>query len=442
MASKSTVYCPKCTNTLALTEADLRAAQGYVRCGRCRNVFNARTAMIAGEERRASGGPVRQTRALPRPEEPGNAGEAPKTTTRPLTAGIPWSTKPRGSAASIGSVIADRYELLSRLGGGGMGEVYKALDRLTQSQQDPDPYVAIKILKPELQQNRIAVMALQREAARARRLTHSNILRIHQFEKDTSSGLYFIVMELLEGRALHSIMEAHPSGQRWAQISGFLRQICAGLQYAHEHGKLIHSDITPGNLFITTRGEAKILDFGIAAPLPEVSVGKHVTIVNPRRLRVLTRAYASLEMFQGRRAHATDDVYSLACVTYEWLSGTAPYVRADPPHPPVSAPEAAQLCLEPAPVPGLTRSQNHALRKALALRRSERTQTVSEFWQSMAVTRPAWQDWPIWQDWSLMQGWPILRVAQVWPARQLAAAAALSLLLASLVLLVVLWLLS
>jgi serine/threonine protein kinase len=116
-------------------------------------------------------------------------------------------------------VIAGRYELLAKLGEGGMGDVFKALDRLAYQQDDPDPYVAVKILKAEFQRDQTAVKALQREANRALRLTHTNIVRIRQLEQDRDTGAYFIVMELLEGRTVHSIMVQNRRGQSWAQIA-------------------------------------------------------------------------------------------------------------------------------------------------------------------------------------------------------------------------------
>lgn len=299
------------------------------------------------------------------------------------------ATDPRIQTVSVGSVIDGRYELMDLLGGGGMGDVFKALDLLAHKQQDPDPYVAVKILKPKLQGNDKAVLALQREANRARRLTHPNILRIHQFEQDRATGLYFIVMELLEGSSLETVLESNWAGEAWADIAGRVGQICAGLECAHQE-HLIHSDIKPGNLFLTRRGQIKILDFGIAAPMPTITGDAHQTRMDARKFGARTPAYASLEMFLGLKAHYSDDVYSLGCVVYQWLSGRYPYVEVDDPSTPVPAPKAVKLGLRPAPVRGLTRGQNHALRKALALRRSDRTQTVAEFWQSMNVTRSVW----------------------------------------------------
>jgi TPR repeat protein len=296
------------------------------------------------------------------------------------------SAEAPGHGFDVGSVIGSRYKLVEWLGAGGMGEIFKAVDRLAHWQDDPDPYVAIKILKGELQQDRAALKALQREANRALRLTHPNIVRIRQLEQDQETGTYFIVMELLEGRTVQSIIAANRHGQSWQQIAPYVAQICAGLQYAHREG-IIHCDIKPGNLFITRRGVVKILDFGIAVPVPGTTAGRE-TSVDSRKLGARTPEYASLEMFLGREAHYSDDVYSLACVVHEWLCGSLPYLsrrrRA------LSAPQALAIAARPARLAALTRAQNRALARALALSRARRTQTVGELWRSLSDVRRAW----------------------------------------------------
>jgi serine/threonine protein kinase len=299
---------------------------------------------------------------------------------------------PRGDAGrvefSVGSLIDGRYQLVDPLGEGGMGRVFKALDRLAEAQEARDPYVAIKILKPALQTDPTAVKALHREFARARGLNHPSILRIDQFAQDRETGLHFIVMELLQGRSLDSVIAQNRrmgSSPAWPEISSLFAQICAGLQCAHEQG-VIHSDVKPSNLFITAQGKIKILDFGIAALRPGLSDDSRVTRYDPRQLGALSPGYASLEMFEGRAADDSDDVYSLACVTYEWLSGRHPY--AAQPGPAVPAPEA--LAARPPPdLPELTRAQNTGLRDALALRREKRTPTIGQLLESMTAEAPA-----------------------------------------------------
>jgi serine/threonine protein kinase len=269
-----------------------------------------------------------------------------------------------------------------------MGDVFQARDRLADDEDD-DPYVGIKIPKPELQGDAVVIHALHREASRALKLTHTNIVRIRQLELDRSTNTYFIVMELLEGRPLESVLAENPDGQPWEDISGYLQQICAGLECAHGEG-FVHSDIKPSNLFITNRGQIKILDFGIATPLPVVAGENQAPGTDARNLGAMSPRYASLEMFLNVPAHYSDDVYGLACVTYEWLSGSHPYVTADEARTPLTAQEALQAGAKPARLPGLPRWQNRALARALALRRADRTQTITEFWESMTAEPDSW----------------------------------------------------
>jgi serine/threonine protein kinase len=306
-----------------------------------------------------------------------------------LPGGVAQSPRPAVPAPAgldVGAVVDARYELVERLGGGGMGEVFKAFDRLAHAQRDPDPYVAVKILKSQMQSNQKAVLALQREAHRARRLAHSNIIGVHLFGQDRGTGQYFMVMELLEGRSIESVMDETGKGRPWESIAPLIGQVCAGLAHAHKKG-IIHSDIKPRNLFVNHSGEVKILDFGMAAPMPTPS--GHETLMDARKLGTRSAAYASTESFLGMTPHYSDDVYSLACVTYEWLSGRPPYARANDPGVPVPAPAAQKLGLQVTPIPALSRRQNRALRQALAHRRNERTQTVEAFWRSMSAAPAA-----------------------------------------------------
>jgi hypothetical protein len=283
---------------------------------------------------------------------------------------------------AIGAVIDDRYELVEPLGGGGLGEVFKAIDRLAYEQLDPDPFVAVKILKARGQGNQNAVLALQREAHRGRKLAHGNILRVHQFEQDRATGQYFMVTELLEGRSFQSVMDEIGSGQPWEHIAPLIGQVCAGLSHAHKEG-IVHSDIKPSNLFVARDGEVKILDFGIAAPVPTAS--RQATFMDARLIRARSLAYTCPEAFLGQTPHYSDDVYSLACLIYEWLAARPPYARGTGPGTPVPALLALKLGMQVTPIPALSPGQNRALCQALALRRSERTQTIEEFWRSMSA---------------------------------------------------------
>jgi hypothetical protein len=331
------------------------------------------------------------------PSEPGNPGAQPQEEN--------GDTQVRQNAGMEGqetvpALLGNRYQLMSCLGNGGMGAVFEAHDLLVAAHRDPDPYVAIKVLRPDLQSDEVAVMALQREANRALKLAHPGIVRVRGFEQDAESGLYFIVMELLEGRTLQSVMRQHAAGQSWAEIAPYVKQICEALEYAHREGELVHSDIKPSNLFITARGQVKVLDFGIAVPIPasDADDEESSTRYDPRKLGARTPEYSGVDVFLGFKPHGSDDVYSLAVVVYQWLSGRHPYLTEDSSAETreAPAPKAMEKGRRPAPLPGLPGWQNRALLRALALPRSERTETVQDFWREMSEPPALWRSPTAW----------------------------------------------
>lgn len=329
-----------------------------------------------------------------------------------------------GPQETVPELLLDQFQLTERLGHGGMGAVFKARDLLAVQQADPYPYVAVKILRPDLKENPVAVMALQREANRCIQLAHPGIVRVRGFHQDQATGLYFLVMELLEGDTLQDIIRKHPVGQPWREVARHLGAFCDALAYAHTKGELIHSDIKPSNLFITAQGQAKILDFGIATPIPAAEEEEAATHWDSRKYGAGTREYASLDMFLGFKAHASDDVYSLAVVTYQWLSGTYPYRGPDGQA--LDARQALEKNLQPAPLRGLKGWQNRALSHALALHRGERTQTVEDFWREMSVPPPAGRRLALWGMGALVAAALAVMAWRFLPPRELAGAGAVS----------------
>ncbi len=276
----------------------------------------------------------------------------------------------RPVATEAPTVIDDRYVLERRLGGGGMGTVYRARDKLMERHRDRDPYVALKLINDALRGNAEVRTLLQRECSRAQKLSHPNIIRVFYFGCDEKTDADFLTMELLRGEPLEHLIRDHPSGLPWHRSSRVIEQLCSGLAYAHAEG-IVHSDIKPSNLFMTDALILKILDFGIAAPLRSAETGREETLFNPRRSGAVSDRYSSLEMHLGLDADPSDDVYSAACVIYELLTGKHPYRK-------LKTPQAAQENIKPAPVNSLNKAQNRALMKALNFRRSERTAAIEE----------------------------------------------------------------
>jgi serine/threonine protein kinase len=272
---------------------------------------------------------------------------------------------------TTGTVLKDRFELVQKLGEGGMGQVWKALDRLKEEARDRHPFIAVKLLSGDFQRHPESFIALQRESAKAQRLAHPNIATVFDFDRDGTT--IYMTMELLEGEALnHFIKKLPDGGLPVEEAMRLIEQLCAGLSYAHKHN-LVHSDLKPGNCWITKDGTAKLLDFGIARASKARSeeVGE-TTVFDPGQLGALTPAYATIEMFEGQDPDPRDDIYALACISYELLAGRHPFNKT-------SAPKALEGGLVPAPIPKLGKRQNRGLLHALALRRAERTPTVDQF---------------------------------------------------------------
>jgi len=168
-------------------------------------------------------------------------------------------------AGEDNAIIVDaRYVLEHRLGGGGMGVVYRALDQLMVKHHDRDPYVALKLISESLRQNEEARMMLQRECSRAQKLSHPNIVRVFHYGWDRSTDSDYLTMELLRGESLEHVVRANPKGMAWSRVAPAIEQLCNALDYAHSEG-IVHSDIKPSNLFLTDSMVLKVLDFGIAA---------------------------------------------------------------------------------------------------------------------------------------------------------------------------------
>lgn len=266
-------------------------------------------------------------------------------------------------------ILNNRFVLEATLGAGGMGTVYRAKDLRKVEANDPNPYVAVKVLNDDFKHHPDAFVTLQREASRSHILSHPNIVTVHDFDRD--GDVIFMTMELLQGQGLENLIRQHKGrGLPKDQALKIIRDVGLALAYAHQK-HIVHSDLKPGNIFVTADG-AKVLDFGIAR-LTNQAAG---TDFDAGSLGALTPAYASLEMLNGEAPHPGDDVYAAAIIAYELFTGVHPFGRK-------SADVAEQEKLRPSPVKSLNKQQWRTLAAALKLRRQERLGDITRFYRGL-----------------------------------------------------------
>ena len=207
----------------------------------------------------------------------------------------------------IGKVV-ENYKIVSTLGKGGMGIVYKAYDTKL------DRYVAIKMLSPSILDKGRFIERFKREAKNQAQLSHPNIVTVYGFIE--YENLLGIVMEYVQGESLESIIERRKRMNLFDAVY-ILRQILLGIGYAHSKG-FIHRDIKPSNIILNREGVAKIMDFGISKSLFEVSHTKTGS-------KVGTLYYMSPEQIKGKEITHHSDIYSIGCTFYEMITGNPPF---------------------------------------------------------------------------------------------------------------------
>jgi serine/threonine protein kinase/Tfp pilus assembly protein PilF len=209
---------------------------------------------------------------------------------------------------STGSTFAGRYQIIEELGRGGMGKVYKALDA------EVDEKIALKLIKPEIAADKKTIDRFRNEMKFARKIRHKNVCQM--YDLGSAEGTYFITMEYVAGEDLKKLIRKmgflSPS-----QAISIAKQVCDGLVEAHKLG-VVHRDLKPQNIMLDERGDARIMDFGIARSIE----GKSITGAG---VMIGTPDYMSPEQVDGKDIDQRSDLYSLGVILYEMVTGQTPF---------------------------------------------------------------------------------------------------------------------
>ena len=209
---------------------------------------------------------------------------------------------------STGSTFAGRYQIIEELGKGGMGKIYKALDKEINAK------IALKLIKPEIASDKKTVERFRNELTTARKVVQKNVCRMYDLNKE--QGSYYITMEYVSGGDLKSLIKRVgqlPS----AKAVSIAKQLCEGLSEAHRLG-VVHRDLKPSNIMIDDDGNAKIMDFGIARSIKEKGItGAGIMIGTPE--------YMSPEQDEAKEIDHRSDIYSFGVILYEMVTGQIPF---------------------------------------------------------------------------------------------------------------------
>ena len=205
-----------------------------------------------------------------------------------------------------GMIIAERYEILGKIGTGGMADVYKAKDHKLNR------FVAVKVLKPEFREDTTFIRKFKSEAQAAAVLTHPNIVNV--FDVGDDNGVYYIVMELIEGITLKEYI-SKKGKLSVKEATSIAIQVSMGLEAAHSHG-IVHRDVKPQNIIISMDGKVKVTDFGIARAASSNTISSNV---------MGSVHYSSPEQVRGGYSDEKSDIYSLGITMYEMVTGKVPF---------------------------------------------------------------------------------------------------------------------
>ena len=210
-------------------------------------------------------------------------------------------------------ILSGRYELLEKIGDGGMAVVYKGKDKLLNR------YIAVKILRPEFTKDATFVENFKRESQAAAGLSHPNIVGVYDVGRE--GNINYIVMELIDGQTLNKIIEEE-APMDYRKVIDISKQVASALKVAHKN-KIIHRDVKPHNIMITSDGVVKLADFGIARAVNDTTLSTGSKIVGSVH-------YFSPEQARGNYVDERSDIYSLGIVMYEMLTGQVPFDGENP----------------------------------------------------------------------------------------------------------------
>jgi serine/threonine protein kinase len=255
--------------------------------------------------------------------------------------------------------ISKRYEILGEIGRGGMGIVFRARDRQTSE------VVAVKLLKPEIAADHDAMERFKNEMRLARKVTHKNVCRIYEFNPVDSSA--YISMEFVDGESLRQVINRF-SGLPLRKASQIACQVCAGLREAHSQGT-VHRDLKPENIMIDAKGNAKIMDFGIARSV-ETGLTQGTRVIG-------TPSYMAPEQAEGKNVDGRTDIYALGLVLYEVLTGRPTFTGDTPVS--IALKQISEAPVSPREVdPTIPAPVEAAILRCLAKKPEDRFQTVEE----------------------------------------------------------------
>jgi serine/threonine-protein kinase len=258
------------------------------------------------------------------------------------------------------------YEILAPLGSGGMGEVWRGRD--TRLRRD----VAIKVLPDALAADPVARARFDREARAVAALSHPNILDLH--DVGSEGEVSWVVTELLEGQTLKARLEEGPLS--WRRAAEIALALAEGLEAAHARG-VVHRDVKPSNVFLTSDGRVKILDFGIATLDDSMTLTSAAGEVTENQAIVGTAGYLAPEQIRREKADARSDIFALGCVLYEMVTGRRTFPGETPPEALVATlrgepPDPADL------VPGLPPGMRRLILRCLEKKPDRRFQTAAD----------------------------------------------------------------